>query len=156
MLQIKSPFLPSLPPFLLRSLTHILPPCLLQSHGQITRVCVCSQPFLWTAAALQTSKWSEICKGTISVQWICPFPCSVKSLLSLTIVQVWKISSSVLRRDSLVLYTWNSNVCNNTIRQEGQSFSYLPLQLWDATDQDRKLVFPGILSSPFFFPFCHR
>lgn len=44
----------------------------------------------------------EICKGTISVQWICPFPCSVKSTPSLTRVQVFgKISSSVLRRDLL-------------------------------------------------------
>lgn len=93
LLQTKSPFFPSVPWFFLHCLTPFLPPCLLQSHGQITWVWVRSQLFLRTAAALHTlEKWSEICKGTISVQWICPFLCSVKSLPSLTRVKVFEKS----------------------------------------------------------------
>lgn len=66
---------------------------------------------------------------------------------------LWKISSSVLRRDSLALCTWNFKECNNTLSQEWQNFCYLQLQLWDFTDQNQEVVFPGVLSSLFFFLF---
>lgn len=131
------------------SILPLVPPSLFQSHGQITWVCVCSQPFLGTAAALLTlEKQFETCKGTISVQWICHFPCLLKSLPSLTRVQVFDKS---LHQDSVALSPWNSKDCNT---RAGMTELFLPtFAALGFYRSGQELVFPRTLSAICFFLF---